>query len=91
MGSVSRLTLRRVKEPSVAEMIDRLGGPTAVGELCEISPQAVSAWKQNGMPKSRRMFLQLLRPEAFALVDASAVAQHESGRPTGLTEALPMA
>lgn len=42
--------------------IDALGGPTAVAKLFGIKPQAVSAWRADGIPKARRMYLQLLRP-----------------------------
>lgn len=48
------------------KIIDTLGGATAVARLCGgISPQAVSSWRRAGIPKARRMYLELLRPEAF--------------------------
>jgi hypothetical protein len=46
-------------------VIDRLGGTVAVANLCKISPQAVSQWRESGIPSARVMFLQLLRPDAF--------------------------
>jgi len=46
-------------------VIDRLGGATAAGRLCKVSPQAVSQWRRAGIPQPRRMYLELLRPEAF--------------------------
>lgn len=49
-----------------AVVIGELGGPTEVGKLCGIRAQAVSQWKRHGMPRYRRDFLQLLKPDAFA-------------------------
>lgn len=48
-----------------SKIIDRLGGPAEIGRLFEISPQAVSMWRREGIPKARRMYLELARPEAF--------------------------
>jgi len=47
-------------------LIDALGGPVRVGELCKVTPQAVSMWRRAGIPQARRMFLEVVRPEAFA-------------------------
>ncbi len=47
-------------------MIDSLGGATVVATLCEVSPQAVSQWRRDGIPAARRMFLKLHSPAAFA-------------------------
>jgi hypothetical protein len=46
-------------------VIDRLGGTNAVAELCEVSPQAVSQWRDVGIPQARLMFLRLARPDVF--------------------------
>ena len=48
------------------QVIEALGGTAAVAKLCDVSPQAVSQWKDDGFPKARRQFLALLRPELFA-------------------------
>jgi len=48
------------------KLIDSLGGTNAVAQLCEVSAQAVSQWRDEGIPKARMMFLRLARPEAFA-------------------------
>ncbi len=47
------------------EIIDALGGTNAVAELCEVSPSAVSQWRQDGIPKARLMFLHAVRPDIF--------------------------
>lgn len=53
-----------------SELIDALGGTTEVAALCKVSPQAVSHWRRDGIPKARRMYLRLLKPEAFKAVEA---------------------
>ena len=50
---------------NAAEIIQRLGGPTRIAELCDISAQAVSQWVHNGIPKARMQFLELARPDVF--------------------------
>ncbi len=61
-------------------VIDRLGGPTVAGRLCKVSPQAVSQWRRTGIPQPRRMYLELLRPDAFQCVttgeEQSGVVRH---------------
>lgn len=47
-------------------IIDSLGGTNAVALLCKVSPQAVSQWREDGIPKARLMFLELARPDVFA-------------------------
>ena len=47
---------------SDSELIDQLGGTFAVAHLCDVSPQAVSQWRDDGIPDARRQFLSLLRP-----------------------------
>lgn len=47
------------------EIIQRLGGTTKTAVLCEVSPQAVSQWHENGIPKAQLKFLKLARPDAF--------------------------
>lgn len=47
------------------KVIDELGGTNAVAELCQITPQAVSQWREDGIPKAREMFLRAVRPDVF--------------------------
>ena len=49
-----------------SEIIDKLGGTSAVAEICKIRPPSVSEWRKNGIPAARRQFLELLRPDVFA-------------------------
>lgn len=57
-------------EHSDSSIIDALGGNTKVAELCEISSQAVSKWRREGIPQARLMYLRLARPEAFQTAGA---------------------
>ena len=46
-------------------MIDELGGTNVVAALCEVSPQAVSQWRNDGIPPARLMYLKVVRPDIF--------------------------
>jgi hypothetical protein len=46
-----------------SEIIDKLGGTTAVAAIFEIEPPSVSEWRINGIPKPRRQTLALLFPK----------------------------
>jgi len=48
-----------------SELIDKLGGPKKVADLLEVTPQAVSQWREKGIPRARKMYLRLVRPELF--------------------------
>jgi hypothetical protein len=49
----------------VNKIIDALGGTNAVAELCNVTPQAVSQWRDDGIPPARLMFLKVIRPDVF--------------------------
>lgn len=48
------------------QIIDSLGGTAEVSRICEVSAQAVSQWRQDGIPKARLMYLRAIRPDVFA-------------------------
>lgn len=48
-----------------SDLIDKLGGPTVVAKLLEVTPQAVSQWRDKGIPRARMMYLRLVRPDLF--------------------------
>lgn len=50
---------------TTSQIIENLGGTTAVAHLCEVTPGAVSQWKREGIPAARVMYLRAVRPEAF--------------------------
>ena len=51
------------------DIIDRLGGSTAVARLCDnkITPQGVQHWKTHGIPDPWRLYLRQVRPDAFTI------------------------
>ncbi|PEH83773.1 helix-turn-helix domain-containing protein [Burkholderia gladioli] len=51
------------RDPSACWLIDELGGTSAVADLFEIDPGAVSQWRRNGIPKPRMQFLRLAYPK----------------------------
>jgi len=48
-----------------SKIIDELGGTTAVAELCKVTPQAVSQWREDGIPPARLMFIKVVRPDLW--------------------------
>ena len=53
-------------EYSDSSIIDALGGNSRVADICNISSQAVSKWRREGIPPARLMYLKLLRPDLFS-------------------------
>lgn len=48
-----------------SKLIDEMGGTVHVARLCNVSSQAVSKWRKDGIPEARLMYLKLLLPELF--------------------------
>lgn len=55
-------------------IVDRLGGPSEVAKLCQVSPQAVTQWygkdaegNDRAIPNARLLFLRAIRPDVFDL------------------------
>ena len=63
------------------QIIDDLGGTSKVAELCDITPQAVSQWKEKGIPKPWSKFLALMHPAVFAPRAALAAAADGAAQP----------
>lgn len=57
---------------SDSDLIDQLGGTIAVSKLCEVRPPSVTQWRTDGIPRARRMFLELKRPDIFSPPDGLA-------------------
>lgn len=55
-----------VMEHNDSLIIDRLGGNSVTAKMFSISSQAVSKWRNVGIPEARRMYLELARPDVFA-------------------------
>lgn len=40
-----------------SQIIDLLGGPTAIAKQLSISPPAVCVWRKNGIPVDKKVYL----------------------------------
>lgn len=60
-----------------SKIIDAIGGTSAVAELCDVTPGAVSQWRHDGIPSARLMFLKLARPDVFEKLGAGGTAEKE--------------
>lgn len=60
-----------------SEIIDALGGTNRVAELCEIQPPSVSEWRKNGIPRARRQYLSVLRPDLFNVEQVASGADQQ--------------
>lgn len=72
-----------LKHPD-SELIDKLGGTTAVAKLCEVQPPSVSAWRNSGIPKAQLKFLKLARPDVFGTDRRKSVSRNVGRRSTDL-------
>lgn len=52
------------------KIIESLGGTSKVAGMCDITPQAVSQWKENGIPKPWLLYLRLKKPKVFSALSA---------------------
>jgi hypothetical protein len=70
----------KAKDPIAELVIDELGGTSAVARLCGIKPPSVTGWREHGIPRARRQFLELLRPDVFAACtdQATPTANHKT-------------
>lgn len=48
-----------------SEIIDALGGTVEASRLFDITTSAISQWRTKGIPKARRQFLRIARPDLF--------------------------
>lgn len=61
-----------------SELIDALGGTTAVALLCGVKPPSVSDWRHSGIPLPRRLYLHTKRPDVVDFpVRASTPAKRQ--------------
>jgi len=59
---------------SSSEIIDSLGGTSAVADLFGLTTGAISQWRVNGIPDARLMYLKLLRPDLFVVIGRKVAA-----------------
>lgn len=57
--------------PAVA-IIDALGGTAEVARMFEIRMPSVSAWRHDGIPRARMLYLKAVRPDVLTGVDIDA-------------------
>lgn len=57
------VTIRIMEHTKYSKLIDEMGGTVNVARLCNVSSQAVSKWRNEGIPEARLMYLKLLFPE----------------------------
>jgi hypothetical protein len=55
-----------ITTPDDSAKIDLMGGTAAVAKVFDISEAAISQWRTHGIPKARRMYLELAYPDLFA-------------------------
>jgi len=51
-----------------SELIDALGGTAKLAEICDVTSQAVSQWRDDGIPDARRQLLSVLYPDVVTYV-----------------------
>lgn len=59
------LGMPKISVMNDSKIIDELGGTSAVAKLCEVKPSSVSEWRTQGIPRARRQYMRLLRPDLF--------------------------
>lgn len=55
-----------------AQIIDALGGTAEVSRMFEIRMPSVSAWRHDGIPRARMLFLKAVHPKALRGADVEA-------------------
>lgn len=68
---VTIVTMALMKHETHSRLIDELGGTVEVARLCQVSSQAVSKWRNDGIPQARLMYLRLARKDAVEAWEAS--------------------
>lgn len=53
------VTMGGMRHEDHSKLIDMLGGTVEVARLCQVSSQAVSKWRNEGIPHARLMYLRL--------------------------------
>ena len=70
----------RMRAHEHSTLIDLLGGNKQVAAACRVSSQAVSKWRNEGIPPARLMYVQAVYSEAFR---QWAEGQEKAGQPAG--------
>lgn len=51
------------KDKKADELINELGGVSATAKICKIATSSVVAWRRQGVPRARIMYLYLAYPD----------------------------
>jgi hypothetical protein len=54
------------------KIIDALGGTAETARIFQVRMPSVSAWRHDGIPRARMMYLQAAHPKALKGVDVEA-------------------
>jgi hypothetical protein len=46
-------------------LIDLLGGTAVVARMFEVKQPSISGWRHAGIPRARRQYLAVIRPDLF--------------------------
>jgi hypothetical protein len=65
------------------QIIDALGGTSAVAKLFEISKPSVSDWRRKGIPKARAMLLRAIKQKELVGLDLLAATAPVRGEGSG--------
>jgi len=82
---VTIVTMAGMKNEAHSRLIDELGGTVEVSRLCQVSSQAVSKWRNEGIPQARLMYLRLAKREVFEAWEAKQIAAQEVGKHKGVS------
>jgi len=65
--------MEKTTDLPTSKIIDLMGGPTEIARMCNVSPQAVSQWRQHGIPKGQLVILaaRLERATGFLITRRS--------------------
>ena len=87
-GEVTIVTMAGMKHEAHYSLIDELGGTVEVARLCQVSSQAVSKWRNDGIPPARLMYLRLACKDVFEAWEArQRAAEAAEETPEGATHA----
>lgn len=67
---------------SAIQVIDALGGTAAVARIFEIAMPSVTAWKEDGIPRARMMFLRVAYKKTLAEIDLVAATANPKKSPS---------
>lgn len=59
------ITMSFMEHIAHSKLIDKIGGTVAAARVFEVSPQAVSKWRRDGIPRARLMYIKAIRPDLF--------------------------